>query len=136
LFTRYASSGVLQASDCVIVWKITHTELLERKGLYQSKLIQKVVNTMWFRNKQDEGITYSSYFNPFTIPALALVLTAVSRSDAYHSSFICLLLHLDGRLNAASTSGSLGSKLISPSPLRSTKMYMKTMFVEVVSLVA
>ncbi|KAF8230447.1 hypothetical protein L208DRAFT_1400539 [Tricholoma matsutake] len=59
------------------VYKITHAELVEHKGLYQSNLIQKVINAMWFRNKQDEGITYSSYFNPFTIPALALVLMAI-----------------------------------------------------------
>ncbi|KAF8223383.1 hypothetical protein L208DRAFT_1317082 [Tricholoma matsutake] len=50
---------------------------MEHKGLYQSKLIQKVVNAMWFRNKQDKGISYSFYFNPFTIPALALILTAI-----------------------------------------------------------
>ncbi|KAF8233249.1 hypothetical protein L208DRAFT_1267700, partial [Tricholoma matsutake] len=59
------------------IYKITHAKLMERKGLYQSKLIQKVVNAMWFRNKQDKGISYSFYFNPFTIPALALVLTAI-----------------------------------------------------------
>ncbi|KAF8229109.1 hypothetical protein L208DRAFT_1402691 [Tricholoma matsutake] len=59
------------------VYKITHAKLVECKGLYQSKLIQKVINAMWFRNKQDEGITYSSYFNPFTILAHALVLTAI-----------------------------------------------------------
>jgi hypothetical protein len=36
---------------------------------------------MWFQNKHDEGITYSGYFNPFTVPALALVLTAVNAYD-------------------------------------------------------
>ncbi|KAF8219083.1 hypothetical protein L208DRAFT_1555848, partial [Tricholoma matsutake] len=66
---------------------ITHHKLAECQGLYQSKLIQKVVNAMWFRNKQDEGITYNIYFNPFTIPALALVLTAV---NVYHNHIHCL----------------------------------------------
>lgn len=49
----------------------------KRKGIYQAKILQKVINVMWFRNKQDEGIVHATKFNPLTISALALVLTAV-----------------------------------------------------------
>jgi hypothetical protein len=83
---------------------------------------------MWFRNKQDEGISYSFYFNPFTIPALALVLTAVSPSHPYYSLFFSLPNVID-RLNAALMSGSPESRPTSPLPLHSIKMYMKTTFI-------
>jgi hypothetical protein len=36
------------------------------------------VNIMWFTNRNDEGIVYHKYFNPFRAEAIALVLTAVS----------------------------------------------------------
>ena len=49
----------------------------KRKGIYQAKILQKVINVMWFHNKQDEGIVHATKFNPLTILALALVLTAV-----------------------------------------------------------
>jgi hypothetical protein len=46
--------------------------------MYQTKVLQKVVNIMWFRNKQDEGIIHEGNFNPLTIEGVALVLAAVS----------------------------------------------------------
>ena len=49
----------------------------KRKGMYQAKILQKVINVMWFRNKQDEGVEHAAKFNPLTISAVALVLTAV-----------------------------------------------------------
>lgn len=33
---------------------------------------------MWFMNKRDEGVVYQDYFNPMSIPSIALILTAVS----------------------------------------------------------
>ncbi|KIM60699.1 hypothetical protein SCLCIDRAFT_44377, partial [Scleroderma citrinum Foug A] len=38
---------------------------------------KKTVNTMWFANKTDEGIKHHTWFKPFPLPALALVLTAI-----------------------------------------------------------
>jgi Domain of unknown function (DUF6532) len=38
---------------------------------------------MWFNNKRDEGILFPIYFKPIPIPAIALILTAVSS----HSRF-------------------------------------------------
>ena len=51
----------------------------KRKGIYTHPIIQKAVNKMWFKNKRDEGITYPDYFNPVSVPSIALILTAVSR---------------------------------------------------------
>ncbi|KAI6009185.1 hypothetical protein EDC04DRAFT_2581712, partial [Pisolithus marmoratus] len=45
---------------------------------FKVPLIQKIINTMWFANKHDEGIVFPEHFKPFPYPALALVLTAVS----------------------------------------------------------
>ena len=50
----------------------------ERHGFLKVLIIQKVINTMWFVNKNDEGIKHNACFKPFPLPALALVLTAVS----------------------------------------------------------
>ena len=36
----------------------------DRKGLFRNKNIQKVVNAMWFANKQDDGVSYPEYFKP------------------------------------------------------------------------
>lgn len=51
--------------------------------MYQAKIIQKVVNVMWFRNKQDEGIRHEDNFNPLSNEALALVLAAVRNYPDY-----------------------------------------------------
>ncbi|KAI6022000.1 hypothetical protein EDC04DRAFT_2575350 [Pisolithus marmoratus] len=40
-------------------------------------LIQKIINTMWFANKHDEGIMFPKHFKPFPYPTLMLVLTAI-----------------------------------------------------------
>ncbi|KAI5994418.1 hypothetical protein EDD15DRAFT_2112111, partial [Pisolithus albus] len=48
-----------------------------RRGFLKAPLIQKIVNTMWFTNKHDDGVVYHEYFRPFPYPALALVLTAI-----------------------------------------------------------
>ena len=34
----------------------------------------KVLNTMWFANKQDDGVTYPEYFKPMTDITVVLVL--------------------------------------------------------------
>ncbi|KAI5987190.1 hypothetical protein EDD15DRAFT_2152343, partial [Pisolithus albus] len=48
-----------------------------RRGFLKAPIIQKIVNTMWFTNKHDDGIVFHEYFKPFPYPALALVLTAI-----------------------------------------------------------
>ena len=50
----------------------------DRKGLFKNKNIPKVVNTMWFSKKQDEGVIYHKYFKPLPDITLALVLAAVT----------------------------------------------------------
>lgn len=49
----------------------------ERRGFLKAPIIQKIINTMWFANKNDEGVKHHALFKPFPLPALALVLTAI-----------------------------------------------------------
>ncbi|KIM61731.1 hypothetical protein SCLCIDRAFT_25682 [Scleroderma citrinum Foug A] len=49
----------------------------KRRGFLKAPIIQKVINMMWFANKNDEGIKHHTHFKPFPLPALALVLTAI-----------------------------------------------------------
>ncbi|KIM51901.1 hypothetical protein SCLCIDRAFT_33076 [Scleroderma citrinum Foug A] len=46
-------------------------------GFLKAPIIQKVINMMWFVNKNNEGIKHNACFKPFPLPALALVLTAI-----------------------------------------------------------
>jgi len=55
----------------------------DRHGFLKVLIIQKVINTMWFANKNDEGIKHPMWFKPFPLPALALVLTAISQILLY-----------------------------------------------------
>lgn len=50
-----------------------------RTGIYESPIIQEIINITWFANKSDEGIEYGAYFqNGIPLVTIALVLTAVS----------------------------------------------------------
>ncbi|KAI5980544.1 hypothetical protein EDD15DRAFT_2121324, partial [Pisolithus albus] len=49
----------------------------DRRGFLKAPLIQKIINTMWFANKHDEGVMFPEHFKPFPYPTLALVLTAI-----------------------------------------------------------
>ncbi|KAI6097093.1 hypothetical protein F5141DRAFT_1011595 [Pisolithus sp. B1] len=48
-----------------------------QRGFLKAPLIQKVINTMWFANKHDDGVLSHKHFKPFPYPALALVLAAI-----------------------------------------------------------
>jgi Domain of unknown function (DUF6532) len=64
----------------------------DRKGLFRNKNIQKVVNAMWFVNKQDDGVSYPEYFKPMPDITVALVLTVVQAPFycIYHNSLLTL----------------------------------------------
>ncbi|KAI6016660.1 hypothetical protein PISMIDRAFT_84684, partial [Pisolithus microcarpus 441] len=48
-----------------------------RRGFLKAPIIQKIVNTMWFANKHDDGVQFHNHFKPFPYPALALVLAGI-----------------------------------------------------------
>jgi len=48
------------------------------KGLYEHKIIQKLVNLVWFgKKKLSPGVRFTDVFSPFTDVGLALCLTGV-----------------------------------------------------------
>ena len=55
-----------------------HEDHTQRRGLYRNPLLQKIINVMWFQNRQDEGVVYNKYFHPMKAETIALVLTVVS----------------------------------------------------------
>ncbi|KAG1842555.1 hypothetical protein F4604DRAFT_1545632, partial [Suillus subluteus] len=66
--------------DFTFVYKVMYYQTCTpdgNKGLYGAKIIQKVVNTMWFRDKKDEGVLYPEFYKPFPEVGLALLLTAI-----------------------------------------------------------
>ena len=75
---------------------------------------------MWFNNKRDEGVIYQDYFNPIAIPAIALILTAVSFFCPVKECFNGFFSYVIYRLNAISTSGRQGLRPISHFMLKNT----------------
>jgi Domain of unknown function (DUF6532) len=62
-----------------------------RTGLYETDLLQKAINIMWFTDAKDEGIVFGHYFNPIPLQTIALVFTAASPSlfHVYVYASIC-----------------------------------------------
>ncbi|KIM68370.1 hypothetical protein SCLCIDRAFT_105913, partial [Scleroderma citrinum Foug A] len=56
------------------VWALLQDD---RRGFLKAPIIQKIINTMWFANKNDKGIKHHAHFKPFPLPALTLVLTSI-----------------------------------------------------------
>ena len=44
---------------------------------YRHPIIQEAINILWFKSKDDDGMTFQEHFSPMPIRAMALVLTAV-----------------------------------------------------------
>jgi Domain of unknown function (DUF6532) len=44
---------------------------------YRHPIIQKAINTIWFQNKDSDGIVFHELFTPIPIQTMALVLTVV-----------------------------------------------------------
>ncbi|KII88040.1 hypothetical protein PLICRDRAFT_111679 [Plicaturopsis crispa FD-325 SS-3] len=71
----------------------------ERVGLCESRLVQEIVNAMWFVNRVDEGVTETTFFKPLQAVTIALVFTAIehcideystgSQKDADFSELLC-----------------------------------------------
>jgi len=41
---------------------------------YRNPIIQEAINMLWFKNREDDGITFQEHFSPMPIRAMALVL--------------------------------------------------------------
>jgi len=44
---------------------------------YRHPIIQEAINILWFKNKDDDGMTFQEHFSPIPTRAMALVLTAI-----------------------------------------------------------
>ncbi|OBZ72971.1 hypothetical protein A0H81_07163 [Grifola frondosa] len=71
-----ALAETLKTNDSFVYRKLGNTTN-EHHGLYQNKIIQMMVNKIYYKNKHDDGIVLSPVYTPFPMPALALVLTAI-----------------------------------------------------------
>ncbi|KAJ2955984.1 hypothetical protein NUW54_g14693 [Trametes sanguinea] len=49
----------------------------DHDGLYENDIIQMVVNRVFYKDAEDDGILLSTVYDPFPTRALALVLTAI-----------------------------------------------------------
>ncbi|KIJ36118.1 hypothetical protein M422DRAFT_143658, partial [Sphaerobolus stellatus SS14] len=58
--------------------RIVFKDFRERKGLYESPLVQQTINIGWFADHSDTGVKFANYFNPIPIRTIALIYTVVS----------------------------------------------------------
>ncbi|KAI1794921.1 hypothetical protein LXA43DRAFT_882820 [Ganoderma leucocontextum] len=49
----------------------------EHEDLYQAEIIQQMVNRVYFKNKNDDGIALKDRYSPFPFVSLALILAAI-----------------------------------------------------------
>ena len=70
-------------THCITIWSalisVRSQEQISGNPVYQYRhpIIQKAINTLWFKNEDDDGMTFREHFSPIPIPAVALVLTVV-----------------------------------------------------------
>ncbi|KIJ51544.1 hypothetical protein M422DRAFT_158281, partial [Sphaerobolus stellatus SS14] len=83
----------LLKSDNRFVFK----NIRERKGLYESPIVQQAINQAWFQDPSDTGVKYSSYFNPTPIRTIALIFTVVSPMS-YFSAVYFVYSHCADRI--------------------------------------
>ncbi|KAI0822409.1 hypothetical protein BC628DRAFT_1277799, partial [Trametes gibbosa] len=46
-------------------------------GLYEADIIQAVINQVFYKSSEDDGVVHSGIYDPFPVPGLALVLTVI-----------------------------------------------------------
>lgn len=87
LVTKLKNNSVFACCISIYVRYIVYYELIRipgqeldprPTGIYKSNVIQLVINEILFKKKEDEGIKWKEYYDPFPRVALALTLTAVS----------------------------------------------------------
>lgn len=117
----YNASLLISVSGKVL--GVSHTDLDSRSGLYCHPIIQSSINALYFStgNRKGEAISHPDLFNPVAVPAIALILTAVSLCW-YHTPLSNTTTPL--RLNAVSTSGLPESMWTSTLLLPSTRRYI------------
>lgn len=60
--TRYVARHILSRSTTIVL--IFSQDTVNREGLFLNDLFEEIINDMWFRAKDSEGITYAYYFDP------------------------------------------------------------------------
>ena len=68
---------------CITTWSTLILVRLQEQNSgnslhqYRHPFLQKAINILWFKNKDDDGMIFQDHFSPIPIPAVALVLTVV-----------------------------------------------------------
>jgi hypothetical protein len=90
-----------------------------KTGIFRAPLIQTLINKIWFKNKDDDGVIHPEFSENDMLPmvTMAFVLTLVS-----HLFRIFLLPKIFFRLKITLTSGLLVNTLMSPLPLQPTRL--------------
>jgi hypothetical protein len=49
----------------------------DHAGIYMTTAIQQVINAVLFKNKNDDGVRWATYYTPFPVVGFALAITAL-----------------------------------------------------------
>ena len=95
-----------------------------KTGIFHAPLIQTLVNKVWFKNKEDDGIIHPEFSKNDVLPmaTIAFVQTVVSLILIFTFNLkLFLLPNVSLRLKITLTSGSLVNTLMFLSLLRPTR---------------
>ena len=82
-------------THCITTWSALIPVRLQEQNSgnsphqYRYPIIQKLINILWFKNEDDDGMIFQDHFSPIPIPAVALVLTVVGMNIMPDYSIRC-----------------------------------------------
>ncbi|KAH9023486.1 hypothetical protein EDB85DRAFT_1984460 [Lactarius pseudohatsudake] len=56
---------------------LVHGLLFHMSFVFRNPVIQKAINVLWFRNREDDGIMFHEHFSPMPIPAIAFIIMLI-----------------------------------------------------------
>lgn len=70
--------------QCILTLLLTHNQSRgltpdKHVGLYEAEIIQMVIDHIYYKDPEDDGVILRDAYTPFPLPALALIITAVCR---------------------------------------------------------
>ncbi|OJT07806.1 hypothetical protein TRAPUB_1289 [Trametes pubescens] len=78
--------AALLSRNRTFTYETINKESEEHEGLYESPLVQMIINLVFFKNATDDGVLLENVYQPFPLKGLALVLTAIQCAiDEWHS---------------------------------------------------
>ncbi|KAF8431622.1 hypothetical protein L210DRAFT_3415747 [Boletus edulis BED1] len=78
--------------DSAFIFRCHGDILDDHTGIYMTPAIQQVINAVLFKNKGDDGIQWTKYYNPFPVQGFALTITAIECAINEWETGVCEMI--------------------------------------------